>query len=114
MKDKSQKRKERERVSHAKVLRRRKAMRAATRDERKKELLDHQTRRRQEPIKKGDLPMTEDKLQRNLDTLKTFENEYVDNEKMKQDFKEKIDAAGSRANAVSRVVSTEDSGKSLY
>ena len=133
MKDKAQKRKERERASHAKVLKRREAFRTQQRDEHKKGLLERQTRRRQEPVRnefpnpppfpgeilnEGDLPVSEkyavdaDKLHRNLETLKGFENEYVANDQAREQFKEKLNGnanadanpPGSNACAVGRAV----------
>lgn len=82
---KSQKKKERERKVYSKVLKKREVLRISQRDERKKDLEEKKSRKRQ-PIRNDSLTAEENRiLQENLEMLTETEyNFFLEKEKQKE------------------------------
>lgn len=106
--DIGKKKKDREKVVREKMIRRRAKLIEVRKEDRKKELLDRATRRRQEPIvrhrlggdtsvpmsQERDIEINEENLRDNLAKLKAMEQEFIDVEKAREEYKEKLNNVG--------------------
>lgn len=107
-KDIGRKRLERAKIARSKIAKVRKALRDATRENKKKELMEYKSRRRQMPIRESvadralrraealqtseetfECEVNQETVQRNLDVLKGMEQEFIDKEKRQEEYARK-------------------------
>src|SRR5687768_16604588 len=93
MNKKSQKKKEREKKSHTKVLRNRERLRTETKKQRDQDRLQRRTRRPNQPLSRifnqkveQMVEVDPEVLKRNLEMLKTMEQEFIDSDNAKREF----------------------------